>query len=233
MANQSKTPSCQKESIFGTWDFRLTFETPYFQKYIESIDSFNYSQELKLAGERIEEVIKEKGEILDEHREWLMENYSNIAYEEHEIIQLLYRSFVVSAFIFIEQNLIDYCGHLKRGHHQTFTYLDMRGDGVGRPLRYIKTVLGIEFPKNKGTRDLLNAARAIRNIIVHNDARPTDDELKHIKRILHLHPALLAEDGRSLNINRNYAESLIKLNLDLTKELKSACVDLENRSKTE
>lgn len=225
MSDKHKVLSCGTDS-FSPWDIGQQLQTPFFEKYLELVSSFNYSDELTTARKRVENMIG-KGPSSDEYYDYLMDQYSNLEYEEFESTQLFYRSFVVSAFIFIEQNLIDYSQHLRRGHQQSFTYLDIKGDGVGRPLLYIKRVLGVDFPKDKQTKDFLNAARAVRNVIVHNDARPTDNELKYIKRVIHLYPTLLNGTNSSILISHQYAKSLVELNHELTKELKTACASLK------
>lgn len=212
-------PPCQG---FISWDWIANSRTQYFEKYLNFIESYGDKQ-IKFLEKQYKKINAGKSAVREEYIDYMLDNLNEQAYEDHETRQLMYKSFTVSIFIFIEQNLNDFCNHLKSHHGQNFSYQDMTGDGIGKTLRYIKIVLKSDFPLDKKTKFSLNAVRAIRNIIVHNDSVPTPDELKHIKKILVEYPKLLSDNAREIILSREYSHSLITLNATLEQQLSESC----------
>ena len=100
-------------NIFNTvdlWYSIFDMESDYFDSYLELIKSTIDLKITKLNKEykAFEESVK-KGEIdqetLDRHGDWGADE----VYEIDKLEELLYRSFVVSVFIFIERSLNDFC----------------------------------------------------------------------------------------------------------------------------
>ena len=155
----------------------------YLKKNLELIkDSISEKYSLDPASERVLNAIASSTEEHDETE--------NLAYDTHALEQLMYKSFVISVFIFIEARVVDLCKYVKKTKNQVFSHTDIKGPrGIGQSLKYLQT-LDITFC-SEGIKKDLDAGLKIRNAIVHNDG--------------------ILENGKKIDITYEYALSLIAL----------------------
>ncbi len=203
---------------FG-WSLIIDSNTQYFQDYLSLIEAFNESQHDELASEkeRIEREIT-KGADPQEGGEYL----SDLAYQTEEMEQLIYSSFTVSIFIFMEARVIDLCSHIERTNNQVFSHKDLQGNGIGRAVKYLNKMLGADFPIDEQIRKKFNVVWKIRNALVHNEGVVQDNDRSMLDTFLTDNSGMYRFDGNNkVSLTFNYIASLLDLNKSLCSEISS------------
>jgi len=139
------------------------------------------------------------------------EESEELALEQFEIRELMYRSFIVSAFMFMEQMTNNICRALQSKTKQLFTYKDMGGIGIGRSINYLTKILGEHPINDTDTREAFDIARLARNAIVHSNGQLSDDEVNRIEKLIKTKRTNLKIGWHDLDIRADYAESTLEL----------------------
>lgn len=193
-------------------------ERQYFKQYLELI-KFRVDDEKKKLDAFHEEVQKEKGNAqYDDMAEYL----HNLAYEKWEFEQLMYKSFVVSVFIFIEDLATQLCIHLQRETKQSFSYKELAGNGVGRSINYLKKLLKEHPISDPKTLERFIVAQKVRNSLVHADGILKKEDLPAVVAFVKKYPEILEVDDQTRRVNLSYAytESMLELLSKFTSELR-------------
>lgn len=194
--------------------------TRYFENYLALIKNTVDEDE-----KRIEDYVKRseirKDNISAEEQERLIDDISNEYFEADEMGQLMYRSFVMSIFIFMEAQISALSSHIYKEQKQKFRPNDLRGAGVTRSINYVETVLGIQFPSDSELRYEFEIAKTIRNSIAHSDGLGfmNEGEKTKVERYIRENPDKLSLDNSGLSIKYDYAKKLIYLNEAICKEI--------------
>lgn len=139
------------------------------------------------------------------------EGIEDLALEQFESRELMYRSFIVSAFMFMEQVTNDVCAALKTKTKQLFTYKDMSGNGIGRSINYLTKILGEHPINDNDIREAFDIARLARNAIVHSNGQLTDDETARVEKLIKAKRTNLRIGWHDVDIRADYAESTLEL----------------------
>jgi len=134
-----------------------------FRKYI--LDSIENERKKKSCS--WEEFKEGEGKNIDITEEEYDDHISDEYITIDDTEQLLYKSYLVSIFIFLEQQFADLCDFINDQKKAIFTYKDLKGIGIQRSINYIHKTLGKPFPILEARRKKFETALAVRNLIVH------------------------------------------------------------------
>ncbi len=192
------------------WQIIIDDKITYFNQYLTLIKETVAKQD-KEYNEAIVHAKKFYEDSIDEG--FTVEDYlSDIAYEHYQLVEILYKSFVVSVFIFIENQTADLCNHLRNIQKEKFSYKDLKGMGISRCMVYLEKVSGENFPINPVLSEDLNVARIVRNSIIHNDGKVNDNEIQLIQEYIKKKPILKLGQNSTIQIDLSYCEELISIN---------------------
>src|SRR3990167_4228334 len=188
------------------WNFIVKKDSSYFEKYLDFIKTTVQQDEERVKQEeaKISKVVTEKEEVTDENNFISVDDYLADLFGDHkQLEQIMYRSFVISIFAFIEAKIVDLCKHIKEERVQLFSYTDLSGArGIGQSVKYLEKVLMLDkFPINNKLYDEFNIAHKIRNYLVHEEGK------------------IKSEDTIKIKITFEYAKSLIALNKNICNEI--------------
>lgn len=194
------------------WTIPVDDKSTYFKKHLKLIKS-TIDKEWEWADsekKRIEQYIKKGGTYsdLEDPADYL----GNIAWEIDEMSQLMYRSFIIGIFVFMESQITQLCEQIKITEKQIFSYKDLSGNGIGRSIKYINTVLKIQFPTDEDLREKFETARIVRNALVHKDGELYQEDIPKIKKYMENNSDNLNIDKDKIILMYKYAESLIDIN---------------------
>ena len=196
----------------------------YFEDYLDLIKQTiegdtkklnEKNQELKDSGAK--SFTYEDGQHCDPYDELADE-----AFRLSEMEQLMYRTYVIGVFIFIEDQINGVCSSIERADKLMFSYKDLKGSGVSRSIKYLETTTGKDFPAHKDTRENFDIAKIIRNSLVHQDGFIDDNNRTKVEEYITKYPKILSltQLGK-IEITYNYAMTLVnlsrKINLELEK----------------
>lgn len=200
------------------FDYMVERETQYFIQYLTLVKSHVDEEEKKLETfQKKIEAEKEKEHYLD-----AVDHLHDLAYESWEFEELMYKSFVVSVFIFLEDLTVQLCRYKQRETNQSFSYKDIKGGGVGRSITYLQKLLGEHPIADLATREQFDVARKIRNALVHADGILSKEDVPSVLVYIKKNPEILGvhEQTRRVSITYAYAESLLGLATKVTTELR-------------
>lgn len=185
----------------------------YFKKYLKLIKSTIDAEK----GAENRDLESFEWAILEENNERITKEYNkyfrDIASEIRKTEQLMYQSFVVAVFIFIESQIVSYCDQARTNSAQIFSHKDLKGTGYGRAIGYLEKILGVSFPKNPATKSRLEAAHRVRNCLVHNSGYIIETDAPIIKAFIKEHPGILEISTKNeIIITHEYAVEMISLN---------------------
>jgi len=206
------------------WTLTIDNNNRYFKKYLDLIEH-TIKEDSKILDRRVKE-LKDVKPVFDEQTGWYDpgDELADMAYELEEMEQLMYRTFVIGAFIFMESQINNLCGQVKKLHNQKFSYKDLRGTGINRSINYLKKALEISFPTNDRTSREFELARIIRNALVHSEGEIDENNILMVNSYIEEFPNRLKWDHKRIVITHEYAISLIELN-------KKICLEVENHNK--
>ncbi len=199
------------------WHLVIDSNDEYFEGYLNLIKRFSNSEQanLDLESKRWDDLIA-KGADPEEAGHQLGDQ----AYRLEEMQQLMYSSFVVSLFIFMEARLVDLCNFIQKSNKQTFGVHDLSGMGVGRAIKYLEKVLSCSFPVDPKVRSDFNVAWKLRNALVHNEGIIHPDNQKIIQDFIKAKSKILSFDSHNkIMITLDYLDSLFVLNKSLCNEI--------------
>lgn len=192
----------------------------YFYEYLKLIEAKVTSNKLALKEREAEILATLRTNHPDALDEYDPDDYlSDIAIEQFELEQVVYRSFIVSIFIFIENFASDVCNTLQREEKQLFGYKDIKGTGVGRSITYLEKILGCHPISDPELRERFNIALKVRNAVVHSDGALKKEDLVSIRKFISKNPGMLQESLGDVEITHRYAESLILLSSEFADTL--------------
>jgi hypothetical protein len=203
-----------------TWHLLIDDRNSYFEKVLSVIKKTIKEQEEKY---KIEENRYKVAELNEEDvSEW--EDYlGEVSYEQSITQQLLYKSFMVSVFMFMEGKVLELCEHLRKEYKQNFSVYDLKGFGVTASINYIKKVINIDFPKDGKTKNEFAKAKNLRNILVHNDGVLNDIEKQNkFKKRFKNYKGKVYLWNNEVCLEDAYLEDLMLLNEKICKEV-SGC----------
>jgi hypothetical protein len=199
--------------------FVVDNNSQYFTEYLQLISSTIDTKTKNLDSH--EKKIRKEIEGKPAHYKEDADDYlADLSYKIDELEQMLYRSFVISIFIFMEDLLSQLCMHLKKQEKQKFAHTDLKGNGVDRSIKYLEKVLGTKFPKESEIKEKFDVAWVIRNALVHADGQIKKQNIPLIKAFIKKNPEFLSLDfiGK-ISITYKYAQSMIDLNTKFAKEI--------------
>jgi hypothetical protein len=202
------------------WTIPIDDKNSYFRDYLSLIKSTLDKEEAILL--KKDEAIK-NGETKpfttdDGYYFDPSEELADMAYEIDEMGQLMYRTFVIGVFVFMESQINKTCEFVQSSKKQKFSYKELKGNGITRSTKYLKDVLEMEFPSLEA-RDDLEVARIVRNALVHNDGEVDESGVNKVAAYIAKYPDRLALDNSIISIMHPYAESLISLNQAICREV--------------
>lgn len=201
------------------WTIPVDDKNTYFKKHLKLIKSTidKERERADVEKKRIEQYIKKGGTYSgsEDPDDYL----GNITWGINEMSQLMYRSFVIGVFVFMEFQITQLCEQIKITKKQIFSYNDLSGNGIGRSIKYIKDVLKIQFPTDETLREKFETARIIRNALVHKDGEIKPKEIQKIKKYIKDNPNNLSIDKNKIILNYKYAKSLIDINKRMCDEV--------------
>lgn len=192
----------------------------YFKKYLNLIKSTvdKEAVEYKVEEKRVRGIMAEENDkrILEEgedHLGWL-------GLEMWQTEQLMYKSFIVSIFIFMEAKITSLCVYAEEHFKQVFSHKDLAGNGVTKSIKYIERVFGESFIADPSVKFKFEVAQKIRNALVHNEGVIKDEDKSKIKEFMKKYPGILDTSSKGgINITYKYANEMISLNKYLCKEI--------------
>lgn len=189
----------------------------YFNQYLALIKKTVAKQD-KEYNEAVEQAKKFHEDQIDDSYT-IEDHLSDIAYEHYQLVEILYRSFIVSVFVFIENQTADLCDFLHGIQKEKFSYKDLKGMGITRCIEYIERVSGGNFSNDAVLSEDLNIARIVRNSITHNDGKVNDTEIKMVQKYIKRKPILKLDQDSTIQIDLSYCEELITINQKVISEI--------------
>ena len=211
-------------SIFGKeWlKFEASINHGYFEEYLKLIKSKVEEENKRLSkivNETEQAIQLEKDEGYTEQANSYLEN---LGFELDQFEQLMYRSFHITWFVFVENLFGDVCKHLKEERKELFGYKDITGSGIGRSVKYLEKLLGQPPILDKDIDNQFKLAWKIRNSFVHADSLISKDDLIFFKKYIKENPNLLHIRGQNrIELTFPYIESLLKLSSGIVNGLHS------------
>jgi len=141
-------------------------EIGYFLKFQEFIRQ-SIDEEKKIIDESWTKFEKENKGVKTQERDDYLEYLIDQNSELKDIEQIMFKSYVVSIFTYLEKRLVDLCNSIYEKRNIKFQYKELQGAGVGRLVRYIEKTLDRRLPNDEEFRDRFTIATKIRNTIVH------------------------------------------------------------------
>lgn len=204
------------------WQLVIDDKKRYFEKYLDLILDTTKTENDTLTAktEEVRRIVKEKGLDPDEGEEHLAE----LAYEVGEMEQLMYRSFVLSVFISMEDLITRLCNHVQRESKQSFSVRDLGGSGISRSIRYLETVLEKSFPADAGLCSRFEVAWKVRNALAHAGGDIEGGNKIIVETFISENPGLLRVNSISSNrgeiwVSAEYAASMVVLNEEICDEV--------------
>ena len=144
-----------------------------YRRYIDNIETLIASlrKDVPLSDDDIQRLF-EKPELeldLDYSYEETIENISSFP-------EVLRRSAFLSAFILLESNLETICSHLEIANNSPIKAKDLRGSGIMRASKYIRSLHNYEISSTKHWPEILRF-QDIRNILVHSNGEFSEEML--------------------------------------------------------
>ena len=201
------------------WQHVVLNNRKYFEEYLGLIKS-KIDQETSILDR--EYIIFEKGKKLEkkiDEYDW-EDHFAGRAYEVEELEQLLYRSFIVSVFMFMEKTLAELCDYLFIRDKDIFSYKDLKGNGVSRALNFLQKKLNKKFPKDEQLKIDFDIAQIIRNSIVHTDGKINlGDKTKILQQIKNNLPIAIDRYNNSIKLSYKYALKVLDINDGICTEI--------------
>ena len=195
--------------------FSNDFNRKFFRDYLESIQISirTYGNDFAIKVGKF----NKGSEFLENEQKELKENdLAEINYARYEIRNILYSSFVISLFSFIETQLISLCDVLQKNKGQLFGHRDVKGNEI----RYIERLLKKKFLADESLRMKLYIATSIRNSIVHKNNYISSSDIVKIEKYLKESPRSFRLDKDNLIIlNDRYLVDLINLSEEIVLEI--------------
>lgn len=198
----------------------------YFKKYLNLIKN-NLDEEwkyIKGIDKKIKEGLIKVTVFEDGSSHDPSDDVADMAFEIKEMEQLMYRTYIIGVFVFMESQVTRVCNYVQKIHSETFSHTDLRGvGGVERSVKYLESVLGVKFPTDQTVRDDFEVAKIIRNACVHKEGEIKEGEESKIRAYIAKHPKTISLDERfrakKIEITHTYAESLVTLNQKICAEV--------------
>lgn len=192
----------------------------YFKRYLQLIKTTidKEKDEYVLEEKRITEIMSEESNnnILEQGESYL----ADLEIQTEQVEQLMYRSFVVGVFVFMEARITNLCEHTEKYYKQVFSYRDLTGNGISRSIMYLERVLGEKFPADPIIKFKFEIAQKVRNALVHNEGITKDENYQKIKEFIKKYPCFLrVDDVGRVSITYEYANEMINLNKYICKEI--------------
>jgi hypothetical protein len=160
------------------FDIGIHIKAEGFAAYLNALNASLETQRASL-----EAVIEqESAGADDETRDIILDRHID---EWHHLAvvfpQRFFNTFVVSLCSWLESELNDLAVNHRRGHPDALQLGEVAGKGLARAQLYLKRIVGVAFPDDRGAWSVLRSLYNIRNEIIHKDAASTglaDPELK-------------------------------------------------------
>ncbi len=205
----------------GFWQLVIDDRNRYFEKYLDLI-----LETAKIEEKKLEDIVKElRGKTAEgTSRDEVEEHLSELAYEVGEMEELMYRSFVLSVFIFMEDTITRLCHHVQLESKQAFSVRDLSGSGISKSIRYLETILGKPFPQDPDLHSRFEVAWKVRNALAHADGDVEGGNKALIENFISKNPELLRINPRGTEtgeiwVSAGYAKSMITLNKEICDEI--------------
>lgn len=202
-------------------------EMPPFSNYLETIRDF-LDGETKRCLEEIEEYRRKPGTIApDDMPEQMAYDlaYEERQYEEHlnsrlgvvkEFENILFKSFFVSTYSFLEAKLIQYCREIEKENKNVVLSLsDIDDKGIEKAKKYHKQNLKFSFGKCKEWPSIKTYGM-LRNCIAHNEGRLDDGFIikeslrKELKKFIDQKNPNLRLDGYDIVLTKEFCKEAWK-----------------------
>lgn len=199
------------------WTVIITNNNRYFEECLELIKS-TVQEKTESLNEKVEEI--RKMNLIDDEADRSQDYLADLAYEQEQVEQIMYSSFVMSIFAYMEARLVDLCKHIEKEDSHVFSHTDLRGIGANRAILYLEKVLKHKFPADEDVREEFQIASVIRNALVHNEGRIKDEDRNRFSKLTkaptkYLYLNQLGEVG----FTTEYLVSLLELNKKICSEI--------------
>lgn len=205
------------------WEYFVEIETGHFRDYLSLIKK-SIATGIK-AIEKKDRELKEKGAKEIFHEDYGYYNpFDELADELHTLErteQLMLRAFIVSVFIFWENQINRVSRIVGEKEKTPFKINDLTGNGVSRSIKYLEKISGKEIFSNVKDKDYFEVAKRIRNAVVHSDCVVNENDMDRIEKYI-------SKNDFELNLSQlhvviisvSYAESMIDFTMKLSDELR-------------
>lgn len=196
----------------------IDYKDRYFKNYLSLIESAVKKEYQKYDKEN-KKFLRDKKNLSERDVYFGEEHFIELWFDICKTEQLLYRSFILSMFIFIEQEIIELCDSLFKKNKGIFCYKDLSGQGISRGIIYLEKKLNHKFPKSDDTRNKFKILHKIRNAIVHNNAKIIEnDKIFMTQQIKNNNRLLKIDKYNEIILNYEYALDIINLYKGIYKE---------------
>lgn len=193
-------------------------ERSYLEEYLKLI-----RKDLKMMCDECEKKKKEiEDEGFDSHDDIMQaETYMDGLWDDAcEMKQLMYRSFLVSIFMFMEAQFIDLCRHVHYHKRTVFEVTDLGGQGITRVKKFLKKILSRDFPLNPVLNNELDILRILRNSFIHNDGRINKNDKSKTEKYKRDNPDDIDIcDSNRVVLKDGYMDKLIDINKEICREI--------------
>ncbi|MFC1662918.1 hypothetical protein ACFL04_01990 [Patescibacteria group bacterium] len=170
-------------------------------------------------------------EIYELYLSSLEQTEAMYGYESDNFQQLLFRSFAITALVFIDDQLKLYCDHLKEKHVLAISVSDLRGYGARRSLNYVNKVTGKEILINANLKKHFKVAVELRNIFVHSEGMTTEKNHRLLNDYSKTYPKYLEIHDKHTFITEDYLKLLLGIHNKISDKIYRQLPEKYKRSK--
>ncbi|MED4971372.1 hypothetical protein, partial [Parageobacillus toebii] len=147
-----------------------------FTHYINAMENFLDNQLKELEEQYIEETKNVPPEVAENIFEYQYED--QFYYYQDEFPNILRKSFIISLYSFLEQELIRICRHIEKNNSFEVRLDDIKDKGIFKCHEYLTEIAKIDFSTVNNEWEKIKKINKIRNHFVHNGSDILDKVVK-------------------------------------------------------
>lgn len=206
-------------TVFDTdvWWWVVNPEIGRFSRYLLELDRI-LSKEIQTNVSDAEEIDTTSFAISETSGKWSQEYttwtiLTNSVQELEDFANILFKSFIVSVYSYLESSLLERCRGVEQKHNYRLSVKDLSGQGIQQAMSYLLKVhqLGYSLGTSKEWGQIQNL-RILRNCIAHNGGRLDlgTDQIQKVRNYVSAEPLLNIDNNTDeIVVSREYCEKAL------------------------
>lgn len=139
------------------------------------------------------------------------------------------KAHVISLFSFFESSLKELCLRYQTEIQAKVTFTDLAGRGVSKYRAYLDKVVGLEFDKVNQRWDQITNIKKVRNKIVHNEGKVSDEE-KALRQFIESNKYLELRNNNEVNILPGFLTHMLRVMEEFVYDVDKLVEERETKS---